>query len=156
GATNRHAMPFQNVIIQYSFKLDGARQTTLSINDAKGHCCRVLINPTGFTVQKDSHDKNVADKAMVLERRTTPIKPGDRHTIVLEMMGKEMLGSLDGEQVAFGEHPSIDVPKNNFGLTVAGESVSFKNLRVWEAVPNKSWETTKAKLLAARGKSSNP
>lgn len=156
GATNRHAMPFRNVVIQFSFKLDGARQTTLSINDAKGHCCRVLINATGFTVQKDSHDHNLKDKAMVLEKRSTPIKPGEWHTIVVEIMGKEMLACLDGEQVAFGEHPSIDGEKANFGFTVAGESVSFKNLRVWEALPNKSWETTRAKLLAARGKSSNP
>src|SRR5436190_9328358 len=69
GAATRRALPVKDFVIQYSFKLDGTRQTTLSINDAKGHNCRVAINPAGFTVQKDSHDKNVNDKAAVLERR---------------------------------------------------------------------------------------
>src|SRR5262249_23658415 len=40
GAVTRRALPLRNAVIQFSFKLDGTRQTTLSINDAKGHCCR--------------------------------------------------------------------------------------------------------------------
>jgi hypothetical protein len=39
--------------------------------------------------------------------------------------------------------------KANFGFTINGQSVSFKNLRVWEATPNKSWAETKAKLASA-------
>lgn len=35
-------------------------------------------------------------------------------------------------------------------MTVAGESASFRNLRVREGQPNASWKTTKAKLLAAK------
>lgn len=154
GAVARHALPYQNVIIQYTFRLDGARQTTLSINDDKGHCCRVLINANGFAVQKDSHDKNVTDKAMVLDRREQAIKPGAWHTIVVEIQGKELLARLDGDAVAFGGSDAIDVKKANFGLTVAGESASFKNLRVWEARPNPTWEATKTKLLAERAKTS--
>lgn len=150
GAVARHPLGTSNVIIQYSFRLDGAKQTTLSINDEKGHCCRVLINAAGFTVQKDSHDKNVTDKSMVLDRSQKEIKPGEWHTIVVEIQGKELLARLDGEAVAFGAHDSIDVKKANFGLTVAGESVSFKDVKVWEATPNKDWETTKAKLLTGK------
>src|SRR5947209_18330318 len=37
GAATRHALPVKDVVIQYSFKLDGARGTRLSINDPKGH-----------------------------------------------------------------------------------------------------------------------
>src|SRR5205814_10065220 len=33
GATNRRTLAFQNVVIQYSFKLEGAKTTSLSIND---------------------------------------------------------------------------------------------------------------------------
>lgn len=155
GAVTRHAMPFQNVIIQYSFKLDGARVTSLSINDAKGHCCRLTINATGITVQKDSHDHNKTDKSQVLEKREVPIKSGEWHTVVLEIQGKEMLARLDNEVVAFGAHDALDVSKANFGFTVAGESVSFKNLSVWEALPSKTWEATRAKLLAERSKTSD-
>lgn len=150
GAVTRRSLPLHNAIIQYSFKLDGARQTTLSINDPKGHCCRLVITADGFAVQKDSHDHNMKDKAAVLDRCATPIKPGEWHTIVLEIQGKEMLACLDGKAVALGSHESIDVDKANIGLTVAGESVSFRDLRVWEAAPAKDWEATRAKLLEGR------
>lgn len=156
GAVARHAMPFRNVVIQYSFKLEGAKQTTLSINLPKGHLCRVLVNPTMLQVRKDDSDKDGPDKAAILETRNVTIKPGEWHTLVVELQGKEMLASLDGKEVAFGSHDALDVDKANFGLTVAGESVSFKNLRVWEATPNKNWTTTKAKLTEARKTSNNP
>ena len=152
AAVARHAMDFRNVVIQYSFKLDGARQTTFSINATKGHLCRVLVNSTGFTVRKDDSDKTGPDQAVVLEKRDVAIKPGEWHTLVIEIHGKEMLASLDGKEVAFGEHAGIDQPKANFGFTVGGESVSFKNLRVWEALPNKAWATTKVKLIEERKK----
>jgi hypothetical protein len=152
AAATRHALPSRNVVIQYAIKLDGARQTTLSINDAKGHCCRLLVNASGFAVQKDSHDHNVKDKAVVLARQPVPLKAGEWHTIVVEIVGSEILACLDGATFAYGMHESIDVDKANFGLTVAGEAVSFKNLRVWEGVPNKDWEATKTKLLDTRQK----
>src|SRR5258708_3306530 len=44
-AVVRRQLKFQDAIFQYSFKLDGAKQTTLSINDEKEHVCRVLIRP---------------------------------------------------------------------------------------------------------------
>lgn len=147
GAVRRHALPAKDVVIQYSFKLEGARTTTLSINDEKGHCCRVAIDATGISVRKDSHDKNQNDKALVLQKKEVSIKPGTWHTLVVEIQGPEMVASLDGETVALGAHESINVLKKNLGLTVAGESVSFKDLRVWEAQPKQGWDATRAKLV---------
>jgi hypothetical protein len=148
GAVARRPLNVKDVVIQYGFKLDGCKQTSLSINDAKGHCCRVVLSPTGLQVRKDSHDKNVTDKGALLGEVKKAIKPGEWHTVVVELYGKEMLARLDGEVVAFGAHDSLDVTKTNFGLTCAGEAVWFRNLRVWEAQPNKGWEATKAKLQA--------
>jgi hypothetical protein len=145
----RHQMKFQDAIFQFSFKLDGAKQITLSINDEKEHLCRVLIRPNGFTVQKDSHDHGVADKTVVFKNITTPINSGEWHTIVVEILGQEMLASLDGDKTGFGAHELIGTPKANFGLTINGQSASFKNLRVWEATPNKNWAETKSKLAEA-------
>ncbi|HEY3899167.1 MAG TPA: family 16 glycoside hydrolase [Chthoniobacter sp.] len=145
----RRQLKFQNAIFQYSFKLDGAKQTTLSINDEKEHVCRVLIRPNGFTVQKDDHDHDGPDKAVVFKTIATPIKEGEWHTVVVEILGEEMLASIDGDKVGFGAHELIGTPKANFGLTVNGQKVSFKNLRVWEALPNKNWAETKAKLASS-------
>lgn len=146
AAAARRAVPFHNAVIQYSFRLDGARQTTLSINKTKGHLCRVLMTPTSLTVRKDDSDKAGPDKAATLQTRTVALKPGEWHTLVIELYGPTMLASLDGKEVAFGDHPALDVPKANLGLTVSGEAVSFKDLRVWQALPNKNWEATKARL----------
>lgn len=150
GAVMRHFMSFHNVVIQYAFKLDGAAQTTLSIDGAKGqHCCRAIITPSSVAVRKDM---NADGPAMILDRCATEFKPGQWHTIVAEVLGKEVLARLEGDVVAFGSHESIDVKKTNFFLTVSGASASFKDLRVWEGLPSKSWETTKAKLLESRAK----
>jgi hypothetical protein len=152
GAVMRHAQPFHDAVIQYSFKLDGARATTLSLNTAKGHICRVAITPAGFRLTKDDMDHAGPDKAVVLQAVATPITPGDWHTIVVELRGKEMLARLDGKLVALGSHDALVAEKANLGLTVGGASVAFKDLRVWEALPNSGWEETKAKLLTSRPK----
>jgi hypothetical protein len=152
GAVMRRGQNFRSAVFQYSFKLDGCRQTTFSVNAAKGHLCRCLINPNGFAVQKDSSDHGATDKPAVLERKAVAIKPGVWHTIVIELQGPEMLACLDGEHVAFGANEALDKPKANVGLTVAGESASFKDFIMWEAEPKSGWAETRAKLLAARGK----
>lgn len=152
GAVARRQLPMKDVIVAYSLKLDGARQTTLSFNDAGGHVCRVLVRPTGVTVQKDAHDK-VNGKAEQLGTAAVAIKPGEWHTLVVELRGPDILATLDGKHTAFGSHAGIDLSKTNFGLTVAGESACFKSLRVWESAgPAQDWEATKTKLLEARKK----
>lgn len=149
GAVTRHAMTLHDAVIQYSFKLDGARATTFSINDAKGHCCRVLINRAGFSVRKDDHDHDGPDRAVNLQTVKTPLQDGQWHTLVIELHGPELLARLDGNQVGYGSYEAIDVDKTNFGLTVGGESASFKNLRVWDATVKTDWPATKAKFAKA-------
>jgi len=150
AAVMRHALPYETVLIQYSFKLDGAKQHTLSINSAKGHLCRLLIRADKIVLQKDDSDKDGPDMAVKFEERAVEIRPGEWHTVLVELCGKEMVARLDGKHVGFGEHAALDVKKANLGLTVAGESVSFRDLRVWEGEPSKDWASAKAKLLEAR------
>jgi hypothetical protein len=147
GAVARRPVAMKDVILSYSLKLDGAQQTTLSFNDAQGHVCRVLVRPAGLTVRKDAHDK-VNGTAADLDTVAVAIKPGEWHTLVVELRGPDILATLDGKHTAFGSHAGIDLSKTNFGLTVAGGSACFKGLRVWESAgPAKDWEATKAKLL---------
>ncbi len=149
GAVARYPLAFKDVIIQYDVRVDGCKMTTLSINDAKEHVCRVLINKAGFTAQKDDHDHAGPDKAVKFGTAQMDIKPGEWKTVVLEIKGKEMVAHIDGKAVA-GADDLIEVSKANFGFTVAGESASFRNLKVWEALPNDGWSKTKSKLTAAK------
>jgi hypothetical protein len=150
GAVARHDVTMKDAVIEYSFKLDGTKQTTLSLNGAKGHVSRVLVRPTGITVQKDDQDgKNGPDKAVPLDTVEVPVKAGEWHTLVVELRGPDILATLDGKHTAYGSHAAIDVEKTNLGLTVAGESASFRGLRVWDSAGvRKDWDTTKSKLLA--------
>ena len=152
GAAARVPLAAHNFVAQYSIKLDGAKTTSLSVNDAKGHCCRVLISPTSLTVQKDSHDHNQDDKQVKLDTRPGAVSLGEWHTVVIEVVGPEIVASLDGDRVALGSHASIDVDKTNFGLTVAGATASYKNLRIWEATAKPTWESTKSEITQRAAK----
>jgi hypothetical protein len=149
GAVTRRALAFENAVIQYEVRLDGAKMTTLSINDAKEHMCRVLLNPTGFTVQKDDHDHDGPDKAVVFGRQNIPLKTGEWHTVVLEIVGDTMLATVDGAHAIYGSDPLLATKKANLGFTVSGQSTSFRNLRVWDATLKKDWEKTKLTIKPA-------
>src|SRR5262249_25120353 len=85
AAVKRHLMDFDSVIIQYEFRFDGTpRATSLSINGAGGHVCRVQIRPTGFSVNKDK-DKKKGTPGVVLDSRDVAIKPGEWHTLLVEL-----------------------------------------------------------------------
>lgn len=133
GAVVRRAVPFGNAIIQYSFKLDGAKGTSLSINDATGHLARFAANAASFSIRKDDHDHDGPDKAAVLGTAKQALKPGVWHTVVIEFYGNEMAARVDDFEVIRGANEALTTNKANIGLTVAGESVQFKDLRVWEA-----------------------
>ena len=154
GAVMRRSVEMKDAVIAYSFKLDGTKTTSLSLNGAKGHISRVRITPTGVSVQKDDQDgKDGPDKAAVLDTVTTDVKAGEWHTLVVELRGPDILATLDGTHTAFGTHDAVGAPKTNLGLTVAGESASFKSLKVYEAKETlKDWDATRAKLLAGRKK----
>jgi hypothetical protein len=148
GAVARRDVPLKSVVVEYRFKMDGAKLTTLSVNGPKGHVCRVLVRPTGLAVQKDDQDgKKGDDRAVPLASVETPVKAGEWHTLVVEMRGADLLATLDSKHAAYGSHPAIDTARTNLGLTVAGESVSFRRLRVWEAeAVRPDWESTRAGL----------
>lgn len=145
GAVARYALGFKDIVIQYDVKLGTGKATSLSINDAKGHICRISLTPKGFTATKDDHDHEGPNKAVTLGTKALKSDANTWHTVLLELRGPEMLARVD-DQVIVGQNPEIDVEKANFGLTVGGQGVQFRNLRVWEALPNASWAETRAKL----------
>ena len=153
GAIARRNVAMTDAVIAFGFKMDGSKNASLSLNGAKGHVCRVQFRPTGIAVQKDDQDgKNGPDKGEVLDTKEVTVAPGEWHTLVVELRGPDILATLDGKHTAFGTHKAIDQPKTNLGFAVGGESVSFRDLGVWEAAPGKDWEATKAKLTAERTK----
>jgi hypothetical protein len=145
AATLRRPVSFHDGVIEYHFRFDGGKLHTLSLNDPKGHVCRVKVTPTGFVVQKDAHNKET-DKVEVLGKCDMTIKPGEWYAVSVEFRGPEMLARV-GDKIAYGSSKAIDVDKSNVGLTVAGDGVSFKEFRVWTGMPAKDWEKRRAEVL---------
>lgn len=148
GAVMRTPLKMRNFIVTVEVKLDGARMTTLTINDAKEHVARISLSPAFFRVNRDDHDHDGPDKAVVFLQKPLKLEAGTWHTIVLEMVGDTMVGTLDSKFTGFGSDPLFTVEKASPGLTVAGETASFRNFRIWsaKAEPKASWAETKAKL----------
>jgi Domain of Unknown Function (DUF1080) len=153
-ATYRRNLNFQDAVIQFDFKLEGAKVISFSINDAKGHVARVVIDAKGFQARKDDHDHEGADKSVTFNRVNTPITASTWHTMMLEISGTEILArlvtndtvTLENMPISLGQHEMIGVAKTNIGFTISGSSASFRNLQVFNALENTTWAATKQKL----------
>lgn len=147
GGVIRRNVAFKTGVISFDFKLEGAKQISLSLNGSKGHISRVQINGKGFSVRKDDQDgKTGDDKAEVLQTVDTKFEAGKWYTMIVEVNGKEIIARVDDKLAAWGRHDKIDAPKTNVGLTVAGESVFYRNMQVWEGTPKKDWDKKREEL----------
>lgn len=145
GAVIRLPNQLQDFVVEYEFKFDGARTTSLSINAMKDHMARINITPKSVTVQRDDNDHEGPDKAVVFARFNTDLAPGVWHKVRLEMVGDKMLGKVD-DLVAWGADALFTTKKTAPGFTVGGESVAFRNLSIREATLNPKWESVSATL----------
>lgn len=144
AAVVKRPLAFRDLVLQFSFKLDGAKRATCSF-DGQGHVCRVILSPQGFTLQKDG-SKDGSQKAVVLGKGAVDLKPGEWHRMLVEIRGKEFLAQVDDRVFAFGEHAGIDVDKASFGFPVSGEALIVDDVRAWEALPNPEWPSAKERL----------
>tara|TARA_R110002096_G_scaffold301332_2_gene496214 strand:+ start:552 stop:1439 length:888 start_codon:yes stop_codon:yes gene_type:complete len=149
AATFKRALPFKDAVIQFSIKLDGAKSTTFSIDNATGHLCRVSVNAAGITAQKDDNDKDKGpDEGARYNAVERKLADGEWHTVMIELVGDTFLAQVDGEEddVSFGSHEMFAGEKMKLGFTISGESAQFKDFRVWEALPKEGWEEIRAGL----------
>ena len=134
GGVLRTALKLQNIVIAFDVKLDGAKLVSLSINGPKDHLARIRIAPNLFAVQRDDQDHDGPDKAIVFLTKPVELAPGTWHTVVLEMVGDKMVGTLDGKITGEGSDPTFAAKeKTSPGFTVSGESASFRNVRIYTA-----------------------
>lgn len=145
GAVTRLPNKLQDFVLEYEFKFEGARATSLSINAVKDHMARISISPSMITFQRDDNDHQGPDKAVVFARFKVDLKPGVWHTVRLEMVGDSMYGQVD-DWKAWGASELFKTPKTAPGFTVAGEAVDFRNLVIREASLNPHWEAIRSGL----------
>lgn len=138
GAVSRLPDKLTDFVLEYEFKFEGAKATSLSINAAKGHLSRIAMTPQSVVIQKDDSDHDGPDKAVIFARFSTDLKPRVWHTVRMEMVGETLLGKVNG-MVAWGTDPSLKQERTAPGLTVGGQSVEFRNFKLSEASANPDW-----------------
>lgn len=147
GAVTRLPERLPDFVLEYEFKFEGARTTSVSINAVKDHMARIAITPRSITIQRDDNDHEGPDKAVIFARFPADLKPGTWHKVRLEMVGDTLLGKVD-DKAAWGASELFKQERANAGFTVGGQSVDFRNLTIREATLNPGWEKVKATLPA--------
>jgi len=154
-ATASWGFDFKDAVIQCDVRLndvapDGRknRYFNLRTTDAKDYVCSIILTESGMRIQKDDNDHAGPDVAVPLGQLKSPIKLGEWQTIVLEILGDEMVGTLNGKSLT-GQHSLIASDKKSI-MFVSGTESSVRNLRIWEASPNPDWSKKKEALKAEK------
>lgn len=138
GGVCRFPFAFSNALITFDYRFLGGRMASLSINDAKDHMARLVLTPTGAQARRDDNDHAGPDAAVPLNAFSN-VDGKTWQTAEFAMVG-EWLWARVGGQISFGRDALFAKPKANFGFTVAGEGVEFRNLKVCDATLNSEWE----------------
>ena len=150
-ATASIGFDFKNVVIScevrmHDVPLDGRKTRFFAVRtcDTKDYVCSIFLNETGMRIQKDDNDHEGPDKAVPLGALQTPVKLGDWQKVTFEILGDEMVGTINGKSLT-GQHPLIGSEKHSV-MFVSGVEGAVRHLRIWEALPNAEWAKNKESL----------
>lgn len=157
-ATASFGFQFKDAVIQCDVRLNDVpaegrqyRSLFVKATDAKDYVISLSIGPGGlFLTPYDADRINATtkqrDKGPTV-RAARPVKLGEWHTVVLEIKGEEVVGTLDDKSATLS-NPLIAADKHSIMLGASTEA-SFRNFRVWEALPNPEWPKSKETIPTA-------
>ncbi|HSU65371.1 MAG TPA: family 16 glycoside hydrolase [Tepidisphaeraceae bacterium] len=159
--------PYKDIVAEFQVKLDGARSCSLMINDRNykeshaGHILKATLLPGKVNLadwkygamKNDIYEKMKDPKTTAEEKKQiresiknksadfkTDADLSQWHTVRVDVVGDEMLASIDGKPAAYLKSQGVDHPtKNAIGFEVGGKSVELKDFKVFEATPDKAW-----------------
>lgn len=133
----------QDFVIQFAFKLDGAKMVGIGLENPKGHVARALATPEGFEIVKWGGQKDA---------RRFAIEPGTWHTAVVEVFGSEMVAQFDDQPPLYLEDDGLKVEKPRLVLINYGQFAWLDDVKVWKAEPSETWPAERARIKAAKAK----
>jgi len=168
---------FKDVVVEYSAKLDGSRACHLMINDSAykeahaGHILRATLMPGKVdladykfgAMKNEIFDKMKDPKTTDDEKKQLRESIKDKgaafkveadlaqwHRIRVEIVGDEMLMSIDGKPAGYLKSQGLDhATKNAIGFEVGGKSSLVKEMEVWEATAASDWAARREAVVAA-------
>lgn len=127
----------QDFVIQFSFKLDGAKMLAIGLENPKGHVARAIATPAGFEIVKWDGKKDF---------RKMNLETGTWHHALVEVHGSEMVAQVDDLPLLYIEDDGLKVEKPRLVLINYGQFAWFDDIKVWKAAPLESWAATRAKI----------
>ena len=151
-ATASYGIDFQDAIIQVDIRLNDVpaegrkyRSIFVKATDEKDYVCGLFLGQGGLNLVPYSADRiNPANNQRDKEPQSSvpvSLNLGEWYTVLLEMKDGEAVGSVVGK-TAIVKAPLIAASKCSVMLGV-GTDASFRNLRIWEALPNPDWKPQK-------------
>jgi hypothetical protein len=148
-ATASYGINFQDAIIQVDIRFndvpaEGRRYRSIFVKatDQKDYVCGLFLGQGGLNLVPYSADRiNPANNQREKDpQNSVPISLnlGEWYTVLLEIKDGEAVGSVLGK-TARVKAPLIAASKCSVMLGV-GTDASFRNLRIWEALPNPDWK----------------
>jgi hypothetical protein len=167
---------YKDIVAEYSFKMGGATKLHLMMEDSKykGAHAGLIIRASVWQKfielvdmkngsMKNEHYEKLNDpkttpeekKALQAKLKSTiaafkvTVDPNTWHKARVEVVGDEMLMSIDGTPVAYFKAEGIDHPaKNMIGFTVGGTGGQIKDFKVWQATSADGWSAKRAEIIA--------
>jgi len=127
--------PFQNTVVRFSFKRDGAQGFNLSFNHPKGHLFRIIVNDASLSLNKDKDAKDAKSKAAVLGKADGKFPAGQWITMQIEVAGDKVVVQADNGVKVEGHDPALAVEKTGYRFVTKGESLLLDDLTIWQVEP---------------------
>jgi hypothetical protein len=172
-------LDYKDVIAEFSFKMNGASDLVLNMRDQRykgaqaGHILRATImkkkyqladmkmggmkweyynikhDPKADPALKKEVDDKIKDKIATFDA-SVDMDVSVWHQARAEVVGDELLLSIDGKPVAYLKSEGIDHPtKNMLGFTIQLKTASIKNPKFWVATPNPDWVNRQARIVGS-------
>jgi hypothetical protein len=169
--------PYKDIVAEFSFKFDGSTGCHFMMEDSNykgshaGHIIRATITPTSAiladskfgSMKNEVHDKMIDPQTTAAEKQQIQASIKDKaatfkitldaskwHQARVEVIGDEMLLSIDNRPVGYLKSEGVDHPtKNMVGFTIAGKSTQLDNVKVWDATIRDDWSEVRSTVLAA-------
>jgi len=141
--------PVDRAVIQFDFKLDGAKSIGVVLNHETGyreHVASVSFSPSEAKLKRSS-GMGKTTKSQELDLKPVKLDDGRWHTATIEIYDAEMLVSLDGKFLlhGIGVDPAQHT-KEGPRFIVSDPAAYLDNVRVWKAEPDPTWAERKAKM----------
>ena len=135
-----------NSIIQFSFKLDGAKWMG-GFFDGKEHVSALSLNPDSFAIKKMS-GIGPTSKSTEIDTTRTKLNDGAWHTVVWEVYGDEMVATIDDKEMVLAKAEGLSSDRSHLELnTGGGQWALFKDVKVWKAELDDKWPQKRATIL---------